>query len=316
MQEVQSHRAVRVVTYDQRGHGRSTWGSVRAQSIKGLADDLATVIEATAPTGPLVIGGHSMGGMTLLAYAGRHADAVRERVRGVALLSTTATVEGRREIRGEALAMAIASRVPLLRMGMFVPRSVLRNLNFGENPDRGHVRSTVRTIAGTSLATTGRYFASIRDHDESEALAEARRRPDPRARRHQGPAHAGALGTQPARRHTGFTAHRAPRQGAHAHPRGHRHRRRRPHRGSSTRGDPLAVAVGVEQDVGGADRAVGAGPPASLRRVEDDDRARADDGRRPVRAEPDRGVLADAHGRRATVALADVEEPCPSGSRR
>ncbi|CAN7293885.1 alpha/beta fold hydrolase [Knoellia sp. LjRoot47] len=172
VQEVQSHRAVRVVTYDQRGHGRSTWGSVRAQSIKGLADDLATVIEATAPTGPLVIGGHSMGGMTLLAYAGRHADAVRERVRGVALLSTTATVEGRREIRGEALAMAIASRVPLLRMGMFVPRSVLRNLNFGENPDRGHVRSTVRTIAGTSLATTGRYFASIRDHDESEALAE------------------------------------------------------------------------------------------------------------------------------------------------
>jgi pimeloyl-ACP methyl ester carboxylesterase len=171
VREVQSHRAVRVITYDQRGHGRSGWGSLRSQSIKGLADDLAAVVEAVAPTGPLVLGGHSMGGMTVIAYAGRHASVVRDRVRGVALLSTTAVVEGRREIRGEALAMAVAARVPLLRMGMFVPRSALRNLNFGENPDRAHVRDTVRTIAGTSLATTGRYFASIRDHDETEALA-------------------------------------------------------------------------------------------------------------------------------------------------
>lgn len=172
VRELLSHRAVRVVTYDQRGHGRSTWGSVRSQSIKALADDLAAVVEALAPTGPLVLGGHSMGGMTVLAYAGRHPSVVRDRVRGVALVSTTATVEGRPEVRGEALAMAVAARVPLLRMGMFVPRSVLRDLNFGENPDRAHVRSTVRTIASTSLATTGRYFASIRDHDETEALAE------------------------------------------------------------------------------------------------------------------------------------------------
>lgn len=171
VRELLSHRAVRVVTYDQRGHGRSTWGSVREQSIKALADDLAAVVETVAPTGPLVLGGHSMGGMTVLAYAGRHASVVRDRVRGLALVSTTATVEGRPEVRGEALAMAVAARVPLLRMGMFVPRSVLRNLNFGENADPAHVRSTVRAIAGTSLATTGRYFASIRDHDESEALA-------------------------------------------------------------------------------------------------------------------------------------------------
>ena len=45
--EVQSHRAVRVIAYDQRGHGRSTWGTVRSQSIQALADDLATVIAET-----------------------------------------------------------------------------------------------------------------------------------------------------------------------------------------------------------------------------------------------------------------------------
>lgn len=172
VRELQSHRAVRVITYDQRGHGRSTWGTVRAQSIKALADDLATVIAATAPTGSLVLGGHSMGGMTLLAYAGGHPSEFRDRVRGVALVSTTASIEGRPEVRGEALAMALAARVPLLRTGFFAPARVLRDMNFGEDPDKGHVRDTVRLIGRTSLATTGRYFASIRDHDETESLAE------------------------------------------------------------------------------------------------------------------------------------------------
>ena len=172
VRELQSHRAVRVVTYDQRGHGRSTWGSVRTMSIKGLADDLAAVIEATAPAGPLVLGGHSMGGMTILAYAGAHRSAFRDRVHGVALMATAASVEGRRESRGEALTMALAARVPLLRTGMFVPSKVLRDLNFGENPDKQHVSDMTRLMGRTSLTTTGRYFASIRDHDETESLPE------------------------------------------------------------------------------------------------------------------------------------------------
>ncbi|MEO6020146.1 MAG: alpha/beta hydrolase [Knoellia sp.] len=172
VRELQSHRAVRVITYDQRGHGRSTWGSAKSQSIKGLSDDLATVIAATAVTGPLVLGGHSMGGMTILAYAGGHSAAFRDRVRGVALVSTSATLEGRPAIRGEATVMALAGRVPLLRAGMVFPRKVLRDLNFGENPDKQHVRDTTRLIGQTSLATMGRYFASIRDHDESASLAQ------------------------------------------------------------------------------------------------------------------------------------------------
>lgn len=172
VREIQSHRAVRVITYDQRGHGRSTWGSVSSQSIKALADDLATVIAATAPTGPLVLGGHSMGGMTLLAYAGSRPSDFRDRVRGVALVSTTASIDRRREVRGEALAMALAARVPLARTGWFVPTRVLRDMNFSEDADPASVRDMTALIGRTSLATTGRYFASIRDHDETEALGE------------------------------------------------------------------------------------------------------------------------------------------------
>ncbi|MFC7490947.1 MULTISPECIES: alpha/beta fold hydrolase [unclassified Knoellia] len=177
VREVQSHRAVRVVTYDQRGHGRSTWGSVRTQSIKALADDLATVIAATASTGPLVLGGHSMGGMTVLAYAGAHSSDFRERVRGVALIATTASIDGRPDVRGEALAMALAARVPLLRTGMLIPRRVLRDLNFGADADQASVRAMTSLMRRTSLATTGRYFSSIRDHDETDALTELAQTP-------------------------------------------------------------------------------------------------------------------------------------------
>jgi pimeloyl-ACP methyl ester carboxylesterase len=170
VREVQSHRAVRIVTYDQRGHGRSSWGGVRSQSIRALADDLATVLEATAPSGPLVLGGHSMGGMTVLAYAGRHRSAFADRVRGTVLVSTTASVAGRRGIRGEAMAMSLASRVPLLAPRALLPAAVHRRHAFGENPDPAAVKATARQIGRTPFATTGRYFTSISAHDEVESL--------------------------------------------------------------------------------------------------------------------------------------------------
>ena len=170
VREVQSHRDVRVITYDQRGHGRSSWGKVRSHSIRALADDLAAVIDATALSGPLVLGGHSMGGMTLLAYAGQHRSAFADRVRGTVLVSTTASVEGRKSIRGEAAAMSLAARVPLFAPRALLPSAVHRRHAFGENPDPAAVRATARQIGRTSFATTGRYFASIRAHDEVGSL--------------------------------------------------------------------------------------------------------------------------------------------------
>ena len=49
----------------------------------------ARVIEATAPTGPLVLVGHSMGGMTIMALADQHPELFGDRVVGVALVSTS-----------------------------------------------------------------------------------------------------------------------------------------------------------------------------------------------------------------------------------
>ena len=60
---------VRTVWWDQRGHGRSQRGPVGSATIDQVGADLAAVIEATAPTGPLVLVGHSMGGMTVMSLA-------------------------------------------------------------------------------------------------------------------------------------------------------------------------------------------------------------------------------------------------------
>jgi pimeloyl-ACP methyl ester carboxylesterase len=48
------------------------------------------VLEATAPSGPVVLVGHSMGGMTIMALAEQNPDLFAERVVGVAFVSTSA----------------------------------------------------------------------------------------------------------------------------------------------------------------------------------------------------------------------------------
>lgn len=81
-------RVARLVRYDHRHHGRS---EVRADevTVEQLADDLADVVAALAPTGRVVLVGHSMGGMAVLSLAVRHPSVV-DRVCGVALLATGA----------------------------------------------------------------------------------------------------------------------------------------------------------------------------------------------------------------------------------
>ncbi|QNP72165.1 alpha/beta hydrolase [Streptomyces roseirectus] len=62
----------RVIAYDLRGHGRTPASPV--SSTEALADDLEAVLLATlAPGEKAVVAGHSMGGMTVMAAAGRPA---------------------------------------------------------------------------------------------------------------------------------------------------------------------------------------------------------------------------------------------------
>lgn len=80
---------VRTVFYDQRSHGRSGRSSAANATIEQLAHDLLRVIEHTAP-GPVVLVGHSMGGMSIIALAQEHPELFGDKIVGVALISTTA----------------------------------------------------------------------------------------------------------------------------------------------------------------------------------------------------------------------------------
>jgi pimeloyl-ACP methyl ester carboxylesterase len=78
---------VRVVRFDHRGHGSS--GHAPDPAIERLGDDLAELVAALAPAGRLVLVGHSMGGMAMMALAARHPDLVRSRVHAAFFVSTS-----------------------------------------------------------------------------------------------------------------------------------------------------------------------------------------------------------------------------------
>jgi pimeloyl-ACP methyl ester carboxylesterase len=79
----------RIVRYDQRGHGNSTGGRA-LPSIPLLADDLKAVIAATAPGRlPVLLAGHSMGGMAVLALAAQHPHLIGDKVTAALLAATT-----------------------------------------------------------------------------------------------------------------------------------------------------------------------------------------------------------------------------------
>jgi len=175
---------VRVVRYDQRGHGASDASSAAssvasfvagprggdaAASIGRLGDDLAAVVRALAPHGPLVLGGHSMGGMAVLSAAGRHRDLLGPRTRGVLLCSTSA---GGLSPAGRPLVpfMAALARLP---EGLPVPRAprlLTQRTNYGPGVDPALVTATSRAMGPVSGRSTGAWFAALMAHDETAAL--------------------------------------------------------------------------------------------------------------------------------------------------
>lgn len=117
----------RVVAYDQRGHGRSERAAHGDYSIRALGRDLAAVLDAVAPPGtPVVVAGHSMGGMTVLSYADQFPDAVPRRLAGAALLDTTAAdvVRGTAFSAGSAMAASILGLAAARAVGLRPPDRV------------------------------------------------------------------------------------------------------------------------------------------------------------------------------------------------
>ncbi|MEU5811157.1 alpha/beta hydrolase [Streptomyces sp. NPDC047718] len=141
----------RVIAYDQRGHGRSPAAS--GYSTTALADDLAAVLRAAlAPGERAVLAGHSMGGMTIMAAAGRpelteHAAAVLLCSTGSSRLAAEALVVPLRPgpLRTRLTRALLGSRAPL---GPVTPpaKRVLKYATMGPGSAPDRVEACARIV--------------------------------------------------------------------------------------------------------------------------------------------------------------------------
>ena len=89
-QRAQMRGRHRLVLIDQRGHGRSGMPPPGSSTIDRLGRDLGEVLDAVVPDGPVVVVGHSMGGMATLALASQRPELFGARIVGVALVCSSA----------------------------------------------------------------------------------------------------------------------------------------------------------------------------------------------------------------------------------
>ncbi|MGY2084478.1 alpha/beta fold hydrolase [Blastococcus sp. SYSU DS0539] len=182
---------LRLVRYDQRGHGRSTWGEAEI-TVDQLGRDLADVLDRLAPTGPVVLGGHSMGGMTVMCLAAARPELFGDRVRGVALVSTSAgdltsdprSAGGRMaRIRPGVLDAALAGAGVLERLRNLVPpahprhRKMVRGLLYGADATDEMVLTGAEIMHASTLRSFIRFMPALGDHDKRAELAALTRVP-------------------------------------------------------------------------------------------------------------------------------------------
>nr|WP_055506421.1 alpha/beta hydrolase [Nonomuraea pusilla] len=180
----ESHR---LVLWDQRSHGRSQRATPDGSTIDRLGDDLAELIEEFVP-GPCVLVGHSMGGMTIMALADRHPHLFGDKVRGVALISTSAgklaeLTLGLPALLSKALHKVAPATVSMLgRRGALVDRTrhagsdiaflITRYMGFG---DSKNVSPTVVDFAESMIRATptevfADFYPALMNHDKLAAL--------------------------------------------------------------------------------------------------------------------------------------------------
>ena len=176
----------RLVLFDQRSHGRSGRSDDEHATIDQLGDDLRQVVDEVAPDGRVVLVGHSMGGMTVMAFAERHPDVFAQRVSGAALLATasgglkTYQVLGRLipdRIGGQLGPRVIAAlaRAPGLvdsvrRRGSDIGFLVADRFAFGQRVPASVVEFVDEMLAATPFEVLAQFFHNFDTLDKDTAL--------------------------------------------------------------------------------------------------------------------------------------------------
>jgi pimeloyl-ACP methyl ester carboxylesterase len=189
----------RCVFWDQRGHGRSRLGAMDGDVIDRLGRDLFTVLTEVCPDDDVVLFGHSMGGMTVLALADQHpelfgVDVVGwPRVIGVALVSTSAgrisdvtfglprvgawlmhrTAPGMLGLLGKQQKLVDRGR----RMGTDIAYEFTKRYSFGSEVSPRIVKFTNDMIEDTRIDVIASFFPAFDRYDKVSALSVLKRVP-------------------------------------------------------------------------------------------------------------------------------------------
>jgi pimeloyl-ACP methyl ester carboxylesterase len=173
---------VRMVFYDQRGHGQSGEASPDSYTVTQLGQDLETVLTVTAPRGPVVLIGHSMGGMTVLSHARQFPRRYPSRVVGAALISSAAEGVSRSPLGEilknpalEAVRLAVRYAPKTVHRTRGAARSVvgpiLRAASYGdEKISPSVVAFSEKMMHDTPIATLVEFLHALEVHDETHAL--------------------------------------------------------------------------------------------------------------------------------------------------
>ncbi|MGW4734069.1 alpha/beta fold hydrolase [Streptomyces shenzhenensis] len=183
---------VRTVYWDQRSHGRSGRGVAQRRddvplTIEQLGRDLKAVIEAAVPEGPMVLVGHSMGGMTVMALAAQYPELIRERVVATALVGTSSGRLGevnfglplagvnavRRVLPG--VLKALGQQAALVEKGRRATADlfagIIKRYSFASRDvDPAVERFAERMIESTPIDVVAEFYPAFTDHDKTEAL--------------------------------------------------------------------------------------------------------------------------------------------------
>ncbi len=181
---------LRLIRYDQRGHGRSTWGryadEVSGLSIDQLGADLGVLLDDLAPSGPVVLGGHSMGGMTIMCLAAARPELFGDRVRGVALVSTSAgdlapagqTLAERLQLKlaPGMVGVAIGGARALERVRRLLPpthprhRKLVRELLYGADATDEMVLAGAEIMHASTVRAFAAFYPALGAHDKRQEL--------------------------------------------------------------------------------------------------------------------------------------------------
>jgi pimeloyl-ACP methyl ester carboxylesterase len=184
----------RLVFYDQRGHGASGRGKAERSTIQQLARDLATVLERRVPDGPVVLVGHSMGGMTIMGLAALRPELFGSKISAVALLATSSGQLadlnfGLPELLTRVRAAVFPDAAWTMRhrptfaertrrLAADVVSAVTRSLSFASaDVDPALVHYVDSMIAGTPVDVIAEFYPALAGLDETGSLEPLRRVP-------------------------------------------------------------------------------------------------------------------------------------------